>query len=135
MGQSPGVLQHWRYTWVVTWTVTLHPAVESWLQELDGDSAEQVVAAIDQLEQTGPALGRPLVDTVKGSRHRKMKELRPGSSGRSEIRVLFAFDPRRQAILLVAGDKAGRWQRWYKAAIPLADDRFDEHLDQLRRNP
>ena len=62
-----------------------------------------------------------------------MKELRPGSAGRSEIRILFAFDPRRQAILLVAGDKAGRWRKWYKQAIPLADDRFDEHIEQQRR--
>ncbi|MCO5310254.1 MAG: type II toxin-antitoxin system RelE/ParE family toxin [Austwickia sp.] len=64
------------------------------------------------LQERGPALGRPLVDTVTASRHRNMKELRPGSSGRSELRILFAFDPKRQAILLVAGDKAGDWQRW-----------------------
>jgi hypothetical protein len=62
-----------------------------------------------------------------------MKELRPGSSGRSEVRILFAFDRRRQAILLVAGDKAGKWDRWYKRMIPLADDRFDEHLEQTQR--
>jgi hypothetical protein len=59
-----------------------------------------------------------------------MKELRPGSSGRSEIRILFAFDEQREAILLVAGDKAGNWKRWYRKAIPLADDRFDDHLKQ-----
>jgi hypothetical protein len=62
-----------------------------------------------------------------------MKELRPGSSGRSEVRILFAFDRRRQAILLVAGDKAGKWDRWHKRMIPLADDRFDEHLEQTQR--
>jgi hypothetical protein len=60
-----------------------------------------------------------------------MKELRPGSSGRSELRILFAFDPKRQAILLIAGDKAGNWQRWYKKYIPLADNLFDEHLRRL----
>ena len=58
-----------------------------------------------------------------------MKELRPGSAGRSEIRILFAFDPKRRAILLVAGDKAGRWNQWYTQHIPIADDRFDEWLD------
>ena len=63
-----------------------------------------------------------------------MKELRPGSAGRSEIRILFAFDPQRQAVLLVAGDKAGKWQRWYKQAVPLADDRFDEHREHLERD-
>ncbi len=76
---------------------------------------------------------RPLADTVKGSRHKNMKELRPGSSGSSKVRILFAFDKKRQAILLVAGDKAGEWNRWYKQAIPLADDRFDEHVERMRR--
>lgn len=54
-----------------------------------------------------------------------------GSTGRSELRVLFAFDSQRQAILLIAGDKAGSWKKWYKANIPIADDRFDEHLKTL----
>jgi hypothetical protein len=75
-----------------------------------------------------------LADKVKGSRHHNMKELRPGSAGRSELRVLFAFDRARQAILLTAGDKEGQWQDWYKREIPLADDRFDEHLARMRRN-
>ncbi|MFT4188692.1 MAG: type II toxin-antitoxin system RelE/ParE family toxin [Aeromicrobium sp.] len=61
-----------------------------------------------------------------------MKELRPGSSGRSELRVLFAFDPKRQAILLVAGDKAGNWKRWYRKNIPIADKLLDHHLHTLR---
>ena len=61
-----------------------------------------------------------------------MKELRPGSAGRSELRVLFAFDPERSAIMLIAGDKAGNWTRWSKTNVPLADDIFDEHLRKLR---
>lgn len=61
-----------------------------------------------------------------------MKELRPGSTGRSELRILFAFDSRREAILLIAGDKSGEWKRWYRVNIPIADDRFDDHLDALR---
>jgi hypothetical protein len=86
------------------------------------------LAAIRVLRDRGPALGRPLVDTIEGSRHKNMKELRPGSTGRSEIRVLFAFDLERQAILLVGGDKSGDWSRWYDVNIPVADDRFDAHL-------
>jgi hypothetical protein len=74
-----------------------------------------------------------LVDTVVGSRHKNMKELRPGSSGRSELRVLFAFDPERRAIMLVAGDKAGNWAKWYRVNIPIADGRFTEHLGRLER--
>ena len=106
-------------------------AIADWLRALDDDSREQVVAAVDLLEEHGPHLGRPLVDTVSGSRHRRMKELRPGSSGSSELRILFAFDPGRQAILLVAGDKSGNWKSWYRRNIPLADDLFDEHLRTL----
>jgi hypothetical protein len=60
-----------------------------------------------------------------------MKELRPGSVGSSEIRMLFAFDPQRQALILVAGDKNGSWNTWYDRNIPIADDRFDKHLDNL----
>ncbi|SJM45198.1 hypothetical protein CZ774_01970 [Frigoribacterium sp. JB110] len=87
-----------------------------------------MVAAIELLEDRGPQLGRPIVDTVASSRHRNMKELRPGSAGRSELRVLFAFDPERSAIMLIAGDKAGNWTHWYKKNIPMADDLFDNHL-------
>lgn len=100
---------------------------------LDQRSYEQVVAAVELLEERGPQLGRPIVDTVKASRHKNMKELRPGSSGRTELRVLFAFDPQRQAILLVAGDKSGDWKRWYAKSIPVADDLFDEHNAQLKK--
>ena len=100
---------------------------------LDESSRAQVVAALEILQEHGPALGRPLVDNISGSRHRNMKELRPGSSGKSEIRILFAFDPIRQAILLVAGDKSGQWQRWYRKNIPIADELYDRYLEQLRR--
>lgn len=113
------------------WQVDI-AAIADWLRALDDDSREQVVAAVELLEEHGPHLGRPLVDTVSGSRHRRMKELRPGSSGRSELRILFAFDPGRQAILLVAGDKSGNWKSWYRRNIPLADDLFDEHLRTLK---
>lgn len=113
------------------WSVDVE-LVEDWLASLDPTSLEQVVAAIELLEERGPQLGRPIVDTVSRSRHRNIKELRPGSAGRSELRILFAFDPERQAILLVAGDKAGNWQRWYQRNIPLADDLYDEHLRTLR---
>ncbi|WP_228833385.1 type II toxin-antitoxin system RelE/ParE family toxin [Nocardia brasiliensis] len=61
-----------------------------------------------------------------------MKELRPPSAGTSEVRMLFALDPAREAIVLVAGDKSGNWQRWYRDAIPLADKRFCEHLEALK---
>lgn len=109
--------------------------VESWLLGLDQDLYEQVIAALELLAERGPQLGRPLVDTVVRSRHRNMKELRPGSSGRSELRILFAFDPERHAILLVAGDKAGTWSKRYKTNIPVAVELFDDHLRILKGGP
>lgn len=114
------------------WSVDLE-LIDEWLMTLTDETYEQVIAAIELLEERGPQLGRPLVDTVKASRHKNMKELRPGSSGRSELRVLFAFDPDRKAILLVAGDKAGNWTSWYKKNIPVADDLLDAHIRQLKK--
>src|ERR687891_1229890 len=116
------------------WPVEFHPACEQWADQLDQDDAEALLAAIRVLRDQGPTLGRPLVDTVKDSRHSNMKELRPGSTGRTEVRVLFAFDTRRRAILLVGGDKSKDWKGWYRVNIPIADDRFDEHLARIARS-
>ncbi len=94
------------------WDIYLTDEVAAWLQHLqatDPKTADLVDDAIYALSCSGPALGRPLVDTITGSKIKNLKELRPGSSGTSEVRVLFVFDPWRSAILLVAGDKAGKW--------------------------
>nr|WP_240477246.1 type II toxin-antitoxin system RelE/ParE family toxin [Jiangella muralis] len=107
----------------MTWEVCLLDEVEQWVLRLDERAYERVAEAIELLERVGPGLGRPAVDSIEGSRHPNLKELRAGS-----VRVLFAFDPARQAVLLVAGDKAGLWSRWYRTAVPLADRRFDEWL-------
>lgn len=91
--------------------------------------------AVQALVDEGPDLGRPLVDRVKGSTLHNLKELRPGSNGTSEIRILFIFDPERNAVLLVAGDKAGQWSEWYRRSIPLAETRYGQwlaHLEQQR---
>ncbi len=115
----------------VPWVVEFHPTFEGWADGLARPDAEALLAAVRVLRDQGPSLGRPLVDTVEASRHANMKELRPGSTGRSEIRVLFAFDRVRQAILLVGGDKSDDWSGWYRVNIPIADDRFDEHQSGL----
>lgn len=86
--------------------------------------------AIDRLAEAGPALGRPLVDSLAHSRIGNLKELRPGSAGRSEVRILFAFDPWRSAILLTGGDKSGAWQGWYHRAIPHAEELYEEYLKE-----
>jgi hypothetical protein len=75
-------------------------------------------------------LGRPLVDRIKGSILHNLKELRPGSQGASEVRILFIFDPRRNAVLLVAGDKSGQWTSWYHDAVPLAETRYRVYLKE-----
>jgi hypothetical protein len=73
------------------------------------------------------------VDRLHASRYHHMKELRPGSSGSTEVRLIFAFDPAREAIVLVAGDKSGQWRTWYQTAIPLADERYEQHLTDLKQ--
>lgn len=110
-----------------SWEVEFHPACEAWAEDLPQADSEALLAAIRVLRAEGPNLGRPLVDRIQGSRHANLKELRPGSTGRTEVRVLFAFDRRRRAILLVGGDKSGDWKGWYKQNVPIADDRIDEH--------
>lgn len=107
--------------------------IASWVGSLDESSRSQLYAGLQILQALGPATGRPLVDTVRHSKFSNMKELRPGSSGRSEIRVLFAFDPERRAILLLGGNKVGKWSKWYRQAIKIADRRYEDHLNNLKK--
>jgi hypothetical protein len=98
--------------------------VRDWLHSLrTGDPLTRrlVSRAIDQLLDEGPPLGRPLVDRVAGSHLHNLKELRPGSSAYSEVRILIIFDARHNAVLLPARDKAGQWNEWYQFAIPEAE--------------
>lgn len=92
-----------------------------------------VAGAIELLAERGPDLKRPLVGEITGSRFKNMKELRPGSSGTSEIRILFVFDPERKAVMLFAGDKQKQWKKWYKEAIPEAEERYQRHLDEIAK--
>src|SRR6516165_4891581 len=97
------------------------------------DVRTELLALSRVLQEFGPQLGRPRVDTLSGSRHANMKELRFGAAD-GQWRVAFAFDPRRKAILLVAGDKSGGSEkRFYRELIRKADDRFDAHLARIRR--
>ena len=90
---------------------------------------EAVTDRVDLLAARGPDLGRPVADRTQGWRHQSMKELRAAKGG--ALRVLFSFDPRRQAILLLGGDKSGEWNDWYAWAVLLADDLYDEYLREL----
>ena len=97
---------------------------------LEPDQARRIAAAFDELERRGPGLGRPFVDSIKGSRHHNMKELR--SIGGHQ-RALFAFDPRRRAVVLLGGDKTGDWKGWYKRNIGRADVIYDRHLRSIEK--
>jgi hypothetical protein len=112
------------------WDVEATDDFALWFGTLGGADQERVAAAVEILAELGPGLGRPFVDTLKGSRQGNMKELRTRGG---HLRVLFAFDPQRTAVLLVGGDKTDRWERWYADAITRADRLYDEHLADLRR--
>ena len=113
------------------WIIVEHPEVEDWRQNLSIKDSARVVEVYKKLRAEGPQLGRPVVDSIHGSSIHNLKELRIKGSGGSELRVLFAFDPKRQAFLMVAGDKKGEWNKWYRKQILLAELRFMEHLRQL----
>lgn len=117
----------------MAWTVLFDEAFDAEFVDLAEGLQDELLAHARLLAEFGPNLGRPTVDTLKGSRHTNMKELRFAWQG--EVwRVAFAFDPRCQAILLVGGDKGGADQRrFYKHLIKVADERFDEHLGTVRQ--
>lgn len=107
------------------WKIDYSPEVARWLRGLSEKDATRIGAAIRQLEHGGPVQKGGVVELIRGSRHHNMKELR--SIG-GHLRVLFAFDQDRQAILLVGGDKTGNWKGWYKENIRRADEMYDDHL-------
>ena len=112
------------------WTVILHETFEAELLELADEIQDEIASHAVLLETFGPQLGRPYVDTLENSKHSNMKELR-FKAANGVWRVAFAFDPDRQAILLVAGDKSGISQtRFYKKLIKTADERFSEWINR-----
>jgi hypothetical protein len=113
------------------WEVEYTDEFGAWWDALDEDEQESVAASVELLRQVGPHLSRPHADTLFGSKHSNMKELRTQHRGRP-LRTLFAFDPRRNAILLIGGDKTGD-DRFYERMIPLADRLYDEHMESLRK--
>ncbi|WP_067695434.1 type II toxin-antitoxin system RelE/ParE family toxin [Nocardia jejuensis] len=109
------------------WEIYVVDEVRQWIMQLDEANYRRVSQAIDLLAELGPGLGRPLVDTITGSAISNLKELRPGT-----VRILFVFDPWRSSILLAAGDKSNQWRTWYRAAIPLAEQRYEIYLKERR---
>jgi len=117
----------------VKWAVELGDEFQPEYEKLHTDVQDELLAMTLLLQQFGPQLGRPHVDTLNGSRHANMKELRFTAAG-GVWRVAFAFDPRRKALLLVAGDKSGGSEkRFYRKLIQKADERFDSHLNRIKQ--
>jgi hypothetical protein len=115
---------------MAAWEVEITDQYRDWWDELTADQQDSVTDRVMLLAEHGPGLGRPVVDRIHGSRHHNMKELRAAKDG--ALRVLFMFDPRRQVILLLGGDKSEEWDDWYRWAVPLADDLYDTYLGELR---
>jgi hypothetical protein len=114
------------------WVVATTDDFDEWFASLDQKSQAEVMAKVDLLKLLGPRLARPHADTLNGSRHANMKELRADTSDKV-MRIAFAFDPNRAAILLVAGDKTGvNQKRFYKQLIAKADELYDAHLVRVR---
>src|SRR6266704_3400385 len=115
----------------VEWVVEYTDEFEDWWKTLSEEEQVVIAAKVELLEKFGPTLPRPHSDVIATSKHSNMKELR-GRTENSLLRVLYAFDPRRAAILLIGGDKKGN-QHWYEQSVPIADRLFDEHLAALQR--
>lgn len=112
------------------WRVLLHEDFAAEVEEFAGPVRRELLALIGLLERFGPHLGRPHCDTLNGSRHANMKELR-FNAGDGAWRIAFAFDPERDAVLLVGGDKSGGSSaKFYKALIKIADRGFDDWLKE-----
>lgn len=113
------------------WEVEYTDELGSWWNRLSESEQVFVDASVRLLEEMGPDLGFPHTSGIAGSRHSHMRELRVQHGGRP-YRILYAFDPRRHAILLLGGDKTGD-KRWYETHVPLADRLYDDHVNTLQR--
>jgi hypothetical protein len=120
------------YIHFMEWAVEFDEDFSLWFEDLELKLQEELIANFKVLATVGPTLGRPRVDSLKNSKHPNMKELRIQYKG-TPWRIIFAFDPERKAILLVGGDKTND-ERFYRINIPLADARFDKHLEELKRS-
>jgi len=113
------------------WEVEYTDEFGEWWNGLSEAEQESVRAYVRLLEERGPQLGHPYSSGISRSKHAHMRELRVQHCGHP-YRVLYAFDPRRTAILLIGGDKTGN-DRWYEGFVPLADRLYDEHIAVLRK--
>lgn len=115
----------------MSWSVEVTDECASWLEGLDEDDFGAVDYSVGLLTEHGPQLGYPHSSKINGSKHGRMRELRVQSGGRP-LRIFYAIDPRRSAILLIGGDKSGD-RRFYDRMVPIADALYDVYLDEIRK--
>lgn len=112
----------------MSWPIEVTNEFDKWYGALSAKDSQAVNGVVDALEEHGPVLQRPVVGAIKDAKASNLKELCVGS-----LRIIFAFDPRRVAILLLGGDKEGEWKGWYSHAIPAAKALYEEHLETLKK--
>ncbi|MGA1036154.1 MAG: type II toxin-antitoxin system RelE/ParE family toxin [Ilumatobacteraceae bacterium] len=119
--------RHWIH---VMWVVIVTPEFEQWFKAQSEQVQDEIAVAVGLLKERGPTLGRPFADSLRHTSVPNLKELRPRGAAQT-IRILFAFDPSRRAVLLVGGDKSVGWSRWYPRAIREAEALWARHLRNL----
>ena len=118
----------------MTWNVEFTDEFGEWWENLTEIEQDEIYAKVGLLVRRDPLLRFPVSDVIESSKHfPTMRELRVSAQGR-QIRIFYAFDPRSTAILLIGGDKTGEWERFYRKMIPVADELYDVHLEEIRRN-
>jgi hypothetical protein len=115
----------------VPWEVNIGDECREWYEGLSEEEQDSITAGVELLMEYGPVLRRPHSDTLKGTKYPNMKELIVQHAG-DPYRILYAFDPKREAILLVGGNKGGD-DRWYEAHIPIAERLYEEHLERTKK--
>lgn len=118
----------------MAWEISMTTEFEAWYHTLNPNEQNAIVTVVELLADQGPQLGRPHADRITGSKIHNLKELRPQSPAKN-CRILFAFDPQREAILLTGGDKSGQWKTWYETAIPQAERLYNRYLIETNQQP
>lgn len=114
----------------MAYEVNVTDEFKAWILSLTEAQQEAIAARVDQLEVSSPHLGEPTVKRIRSSTIHNLKELRCSAEG--TLRILFVFDPRSPAILLLGGDKTGQWKEWYRVYIPRAEVLYTEYLEELK---
>ena len=114
----------------MVWEINGTDEFAEWFGRLAELEQDEVIAVVELLAHDGPTLGRPHADRIASSKYHNMKELRPRGEAK-HLRILYMFDPRREAVLLLGGEKRGQWDRWYTSAVPEAERLYERYLAEI----